>query len=118
MSDLPAYVPDRDTLRDNRERLIWLAAWLEGEGSFFVGSDMRRGRYPVISATTTDRDVAQRAVAYLGAARFYVEDSKVYEYKTLCRVRLSGKKAVPIMKALLPLMCERRAAKIREVLGV
>lgn len=98
--------------------LFWLAGWLEGEGSFCSPppSDPRRVR---ISGCTTDEDVA-RAVARLFRVTptfSHTESCRDKGWSPTWKVLKRGSGAVELMKALYPLMGERRQGQIVEALA-
>ena len=100
--------------------LCWLAGILEGEGCFQLKTYPGNKRLgPAITLGMTDRDVVARAGRLLGgqqrAPRMYYPANPKHKPKYIWRV--SGGRAVGILWALLPLMGERRAAKIRSLLA-
>ena len=104
-----------------REEIIWLAGLLEGEGYFGIHPDRRpgdrRGRLEV-RLKMTDRDVVERAAGLFpsGASVRPVIDPR--PRKSDCyRIGWNGATAESVMRAVLPYMGERRAAKIRECLA-
>ena len=103
------------------EDVAWLAGLLEGEGSFMMSRSTVAGKvyyYPKIVVCMTDKDVVERAALLLSNNSVYrVPLSKNGVSKKLqYRAQVSGIKAALLMKELLPLMGERRSAKIQEVL--
>ncbi len=95
----------------NREQLIWLAGWMEGEGTFQLAGAQKVTAH--IAVSSTDRDVVERAAKIL--------DTVVHEYKTpkgnpLYRVYLNSVRAVDVMIQLYPLMGSRRREQILSVL--
>lgn len=88
--------------------IYWIAGLLEGEGFF----GLRRGKDLVIQLVMTDKDVVERCRAILGfgAARERSLPSGKIAYRLL--IANQGQ-AAGLMMTLLPLMGERRAAKIR-----
>jgi len=100
-------------------QLAWLAGLLEGEGSFFTTTSRTGGhvyRYPQIRVNMTDRDVIERVAALFGTG---VYTSRPYgvSRKTSYKAILTGLGAADLMRALRPLMGERRQSKIDEVLA-
>lgn len=94
----------------NRNDLLWLAGYLEGEGSFCKGSPSKP-RTPIISVTTTDEDVAYRVGALLGTKPWHQKPRKQH-WKYSWVIHLRGQRAVDLMKDLRPLMGERRKQAI------
>lgn len=90
--------------------LLWLAGFLEGEGSFLRGTPSAP-RSPRITAVTTDRDVADRVGALLGV-RVHPVKSRSSHHRQAYAIALKGHRAVALMKDLRPLMGERRQAAI------
>lgn len=103
-----------------REKLIWLAGILEGEGCFRV--DIRPsargvgrcGQLRVILGMT-DLDVIERANSiFPSSANMYVQPKT--GQKTAYVLHWNGPRAKELMEAVLPFMCERRSVKIQESL--
>lgn len=90
--------------------LAWLAGYLEGEGSFMKGPPSNSG-LPVVSFQTTDEDIAARVAAMFAVSYFSTAKARDY-YKDAFRARLSGSRAVGLMKKLRPFMGVRRQAQI------
>lgn len=99
----------------------WLAGLLEGEGWFGVSRQPSakncRWMYPALAITSTDRDVLEHVKALVGAGSIVgplptrkTTHTPTHFYKT------AGKRAETIMGEILPLMHERRARRIQEVL--
>jgi hypothetical protein len=91
-------------MADDRLSVEWVAGWLEGEGS----------GYPVLSATTTDEDVARAVAEFLGAKVYGMEMKPPRKYRW--SIWLSGPKAAEKMFEVLPYMFSRRAQQILKVL--
>lgn len=85
----------------------WLAGLLEGEGCFHMNSS------PNVSVSTTDRDVLERAACLMGSK---VRGPFDTGHKPIWSASLSGDRALDLMRRLLPLMGQRRTAKIQEVI--
>lgn len=90
--------------------LLWLAGWLEGEGSFCAGPPAQP-HVPSILATSTDKDVIDRAAAILGC-RAYAYRRQREHHKQPYRLAKRGAGAVEWMMLLRPLMGERRRVQI------
>lgn len=113
------------------QETLWLAGWLEGEGSFMCRPNCNEIR---ISVGSTDEDVVRRAAAAIGPfVKIYAQAGKqrpelidpsvkVYKgrpshYQTLWRFEVLGDKAVELGKRILPFMGQRRKAKIEFLLA-
>jgi hypothetical protein len=102
----------------NKEDIIWLAGYLEGEGCFTITSADSKGGSKThrILVTSVDKDVIERAsillVGYIRLTRGrHKHNPKIY-YGT----NISGVRAIGWMMTLYPLMGERRKARIKEVI--
>lgn len=91
--------------------LAWLAGWLEGEGCF----ELAEGRYPRVTGTTTDRDIAERARSYAGGSIYECQRDNGRKLRYDWRIAKRAE-AEALMRELLPWMGDRRAAKIMEIL--
>jgi hypothetical protein len=102
------------TKRDAILDLYWLAGFLEGEGSFSYPRSSRD--YAVVSAVSTDKDVATRVARLLGVKMYgpyrYGDNKKPY-----WSVAQRGSKGAGWMRVLQPLMGRRRQAQIRKTLA-
>ncbi len=98
--------------------LHWLAGFLEGEGSFLKGPPSC-SNLPIVQAVTTDEDVIYRVSQLFNTKHMEVckERNIVNGWKPAYTVRLKGKKAVRLMKKLLPLMGERRQQQIQKAIS-
>jgi hypothetical protein len=98
--------------------LYWLAGLLEGEGSFMSGppSDPNGVR---IALAMADVDIVARVAALWGVRYHEVQRnrSKQMGWRPCFHVHLRGKRAVELMKCLLPLMGQRRQSQIRRALA-
>ena len=105
----------------------WLAGLLEGEGSFCVDAHTGTradgspgGRRPslVVSLQMTDQDVVQRAAALMDGTCIPSRRRKIRPNESPSwRTKVTGQKAEDTMRAVLPLMGQRRTAKILECLA-
>jgi hypothetical protein len=104
--------------------MMWLAGWLEGEGSFSVhrsrpkGPDTKVYFYPKIQASSTDVDIIERVKDMVGCGSIYgprpvskSTHNPIYIY------RVVGKPARTLMIRILPHMGRRRTERILEVLA-
>lgn len=99
----------------------WLAGLLEGEGCFTASSGRltkTRGqrKYIAVYLMSTDEDVVERGAALMGVACKPVKTTSEISRKPQFRAVVHGEKAAVIMRELLPLMGERRTARIKELL--
>ena len=102
------------------QELAWLAGLLEGEGTFFTVRSQPAGCrrsyfYPLVALGMTDADVVARVAGIFGVGWRLVSNTR--GKKKYYRTVATGSRAANIMRAILPFMGERRAAKIREVLA-
>lgn len=95
--------------------LVWLAGYLEGEGSFMRGSPSQPN-LPVIQVMATDEDVILRVANMFGTACQKIK-SRSQKWKQAYSTRLRGKKAVNFMMSLKPLMGKRRQQQIEKALA-
>lgn len=99
------------------EETAWLAGLLEGEGCFYLQRARgywKRG-YPALRLQMTDHDVVARAAALMGGARVQRREPGGPNAQPTFLISLMGWPAVDVMQAVRPLMGERRAAKIAEL---
>lgn len=92
--------------------LAWLAGLLEGEGCFSFRNDRN---LPVVEVKMTDLDVVNRVAMLMGRTVTPIpakQDGWLPQY----RARIQGDPARDLMRALLPHMGQRRAARIEELL--
>lgn len=95
------------------DQLAWLAGLLEGEGCFY-----REGGRPAIAVNMTDRDVVERAAILAGGYRVSEKRAPsdlARRRRPSYRFRVTGPKAVALMRALHPYMGSRRREKIEEL---
>ena len=100
------------------EGVAWAAGFLEGEGSFHVWR-RKNGQYPRVKASQNEREPLERLVTIFGGT-INVErhaGSDRPNRKTIWYWSLTGKKAVPVMEAVLPFMSARRRVQIFVALG-
>lgn len=97
--------------------LGWLAGILDGEACFRAPTSNRAQ----ITLASTDLDTVERATRLMGLP---IERIKTVDMskegptskKQLYKVYCCGDDARQVMRAVLPLMSKRRAAKIKEIL--
>jgi hypothetical protein len=94
---------------DGKGSVYWLAGLLEGEGWF----GRSHHKVPCIVVTMTDEDVIGRAAALLGN-KVVKQPKRVG--KQAWSVSLYGHRAVEWLRVLQPLMGDRRAERIAELL--
>ena len=95
----------------------WLAGLLEGEGTFFLNRNIVGGKlylYPLVAVAMIDRDVIWRAAELFGTK--CLDGAKCKSGKPYFRAVATGKRAIGIMRAIRPLMGERRGTKIDSLL--
>jgi hypothetical protein len=97
--------------RMNREDLIWLAGYLEGEGSFMPPVPSAPNR-PTIQVAATDEDVIARVSALWGVSYWRSSERRNPAWKPYFRVVIRGARAVELMRDLRPLMGNRRQQQI------
>lgn len=96
--------------------LHWLAGLLEGEGCFtpWVSPTTKKATAR-LSISMVDEDVISR-VAVLLNRTYYKKTRSADREQQQYRVEIKGKKAVEIMEILLPLMGQRRQARMRQTI--
>lgn len=104
-----------------RDELCWLAGWLEGEACFYYVMHKRNSPRIVLQAFSTDLDVLQKVARLIGAkgiATIPPRKQTATQWKSNggYRAEIQADAAAALMRVLLPLMGERRSAKIRETL--
>lgn len=94
------------------KKLWWLAAMLEGEGSFMpkTGGTVR------VQFASTDLDIANRVHRLMGGT-VRAEQPTGLSKKILYRVVVSGFKARRLMRRVWPIMGYRRRARIDDCLA-
>lgn len=92
--------------------LHWLAGLLEGEGYFALEHNT-----PKIGLQMTDEDVVKKAAKLLWNAHVYTYKRNNFGFKRVYGITVRGKKLLPLFTQLLPLMGERRAEKIKEIIN-
>ena len=102
----------------DEKTLSWLAGYLEGESPFMKGSPSNPNQ-PIITVSSTDKDVIQRVAIIFGRAYQKISNQRSIKrgWKSNFAVRLRGTKAVEMMTHLLPLMGERRRSQIQKALN-
>lgn len=99
----------------NQTELGWIAGYLEGEGSFRLTS---KGGIAA-KVASTDGDVVKRAAMLMGSKRVhgpYLYPSQRLSKKPYYSCETYGAGCVVLMRSILPLMGERRKAKIEALL--
>ena len=98
-----------------RDRVLWLAALYDGEGSFGAG----RAQALRLALRMTDRDTVERAYRFTGAeSKLFTTTAARREHKEAYGFVLGGPLAAGWMMILYPVLSARRQAKIRTVLAV
>jgi hypothetical protein len=93
--------------------LAWLAGLLEGEGCFSNRADRN---CPVIEVKMTDLDVINRVAEMFGRTAWLIPAQRK-GYQDQYRTKIQGEPARELMRKLLPMMGERRSARIQELLS-
>jgi hypothetical protein len=88
----------------------WLCGFLEGEGSFMKGPPSRP-QYPILTVTSTDEDVIQRASQLFGVTYCPVRKRQSH-WRQSYSTRIHGRKAVELMLNMRPHMSKRRQGQI------
>jgi hypothetical protein len=103
--------------------LAWLAGLLEGEASFSLQHYHHGGSLwyllPSIEVKMTDRDVICRVGGLLGGGQQRVRSfrPKKASWKRVFIWRVNGRRAVHVMKQLLPHMGKRRSKRISQLVA-
>lgn len=92
--------------------LAWLAGLLEGEGCFSYRADRD---CPVVEVKMVDLDVINRVGELFGRTVWMVP-AQGENRQDQWRTKIQGEPARELMRRLLPLMGERRSARIRALL--
>ncbi len=95
--------------------LHWLAGLLEGEGSFLAGPPSRP-THPIVAVEMTDEDIVAR-IAQLWGCSYQLWPRRKSHHKDTFRVRLTGGSAVAAMRAVYPLLGNRRRQQIDTALA-
>ncbi len=106
-------------------QIEWMAGFLEGEGTFnkTTPSSQSMGFGSIrVAVSSTDKDVVLKLANLLGFGSLHVFEpyksvsgyaNRLKQYRWEC----SGVNAAGLMMTLLPLMGERRTARIKELLA-
>jgi hypothetical protein len=99
-----------DSFRDD---VLWLAGFLEGEGSFRY--HYRQGKYAAlhVSVGSRDEDVILKAASIFGVGSVAEDD---LAGKPFYRWQVNGRGAYAVMVAIYPFMGTRRQQCIREAI--
>lgn len=99
--------------------LYWLAGLLEGEGYFGCNKNSQCNyHYAKITVAMKDRDVIERVQKVIGSGSISVDRYKREpHHSTIHRYNVVADVAESVMIQILPIMGERRAQKIDEVLS-
>jgi len=98
----------------NDQDFHWLSGLLEGEGSFLKTSPSESNK-PKISIQMTDLDIIQRVANLFGVSATYIK-SRNPKHKDSYSAKVTGLKAVELMKRLYPFMGSRRKQQIEAAL--
>jgi hypothetical protein len=99
------------------DELYWLAGWLEGEGSF-VAPPPSSPRLPRVAFDSCDRDVVEEAARLLRVAVSKKGDARTKQrgWSTVWRGLSNGGRAVTLMRAIHPMVSQRRSGQITHAL--
>ncbi len=99
-----------------RDKIIWLAGLLEGEGYFGMSRNT-----PRVVVNMTDEDIIKK-IAEMFNVTYRPMKGKIREshpeWKMCYNVTINGEKAISIMMSILPLMGQRRQEKIKEIIAL
>ncbi|MFC5598480.1 hypothetical protein [Deinococcus cellulosilyticus] len=96
--------------------VAWLAGLLEGEGSF-LDAPPSSPRSPRLVVSMTDLDVIEKVARCFGVSYVKNDRRNPERWKTCYVVKISGTRAMAMMKLVYPYMGQRRRQKIDEILG-
>ena len=104
-------------------QIMWLAGYLEGEGCFRIPGVGRVKRRPASAGTpsvkvaATDRDVVERAAALMGTDA-HDANRRTTSGKPVYTAEVCGRRALRVMRLILPHMGARRSLRINEVISL
>ncbi len=98
----------------NEQEIVWLAGYLEGEGCFYKKKDCPT---VMIQVASVDKDIIERVAKILNGPIRILKPRKESHQIQYC-ITIASKKAVGVMRTILPFMGQRRKAKIEELLEV
>lgn len=91
--------------------IVWVCGLLEGEGTFLYNKQS----IPMIQVGMTDKDVVERVARILGTkAMGPYRPTPNPKHKSRYVATVSGKRAIGWMMTLLPMLGERRRARVLE----
>lgn len=103
--------------------IAWLAGLLEGEGYFGIKKCKRKSKqgvkvhlYPKVACAMTDHDVVAKAANLLKTRLYGPYNRKTASGKEVWAIHIHYKYAIALMMTILPLMGERRTARILELI--
>ena len=105
---------------NNKNKLIWIAALLEGEGAFTQDVSAR------VQLGMTDKDVVEKYCSYLRDLGFEFNGNilqrdynkkKNIKHSISYHFKLSSINAIKLMKLILPYMGLRRSNRIKMIIG-
>lgn len=107
----------------NNQQLGWVAGLLEGEGCFKLNTKTVKGlryHYANVELNMTDEDVIRKthAIVGLGTVTGPYWSGRSADKQTWHWSIQKDEVAREFMRTVLPLMCERRSAKIAEILQI
>lgn len=95
----------------DREQVLWLAGWLEGEGTFWYSYTRGKRAHLVVSVGSLDLDVLAKGVRFTlcGNITLTKRTDKPFWVWTC-----NGRDAYAVMVAIYPFLGERRQQQIRK----
>jgi len=95
------------------KRIYWLAGLVEGEGCFHTDNYSPL----ILQITSTDLDVLEKTKAIIGYGSITSYQPRKLNHKLRHNYKISGVVAVQWAFILYSLLCQRRRAKIRELIS-
>lgn len=100
-----------------RKEKYWLAGILEGEACFSKSPPSEPNSKVGIKVEMTDRDIVERVSSLFGGYSIQkIERDRKESWSDCYRTTVTGSRAIEIMKAIKPIMGERRTKKIESII--
>lgn len=96
----------------SKENKYWIAGLLEGEGAFMTGPP-RDPNQITIDIHMIDKDIMERVAEIFGTSVY--KRPKRENRQQIYRVQIYCSRAISLMKAIYPIMGERRKSQIEKV---
>ena len=94
---------------------------VEGEGSFYLNTN-RPGEHTasdvMVQVGMSDADTIARLAALLGVPRAEKPDKRKANFSTIYTIRLTGFRAIALIREIEPYMSDRRRQKAAELMTV